>query len=112
MRKANCHPDVAYMARGMCRTCYERTRYRRTKHNFNDEDFAVLWDKQLGLCAICLTAMVYNGRKSNSATVDHDHNTGKVRGLLCRRCNVALGQLDDNIESLKRAINYLGGSLG
>jgi len=40
--------------------------------------------------------------------IDHCHNTGDVRGTLCRKCNIALGHADDNIETLKALINYLG----
>ena len=39
--------------------------------------------------------------------IDHCHETGKVRGLLCSKCNIALGNFDDDIETLKRAISYL-----
>lgn len=39
--------------------------------------------------------------------VDHDHNTNKIRGLLCSRCNMGLGFFDDSIEGLTKAINYL-----
>jgi hypothetical protein len=42
-----------------------------------------------------------------SLVVDHDHSTGKVRGLLCSLCNTSLGGFKDNIESLKKAIEYL-----
>lgn len=43
----------------------------------------------------------------NSAHVDHDHNTGKIRGILCRSCNTVLGYVDDDIEVLKSLRNYL-----
>lgn len=43
--------------------------------------------------------------------LDHDHKTGVIRGLLCQDCNIGLGGFRDNIESLKRAIKYLGGSI-
>jgi hypothetical protein len=43
--------------------------------------------------------------------VDHCHKTGKIRGLLCHYCNIALGGFKDSIESLKKAIKYLEGSI-
>lgn len=55
--------------------------------------------KQSGLCAICS----YDGK----LVVDHDHTLGTVRGLLCNRCNLALGSFDDNIEKVRAAYKYL-----
>lgn len=54
-------------------------------------------------CAICKS---YN-RCSKSFSIDHDHKTGKVRGLLCSKCNTAIGLLDESEESMINAINYL-----
>lgn len=56
-------------------------------------------------CAICKTDKP-TGR-NNILHIDHCHTTGKIRGLLCHHCNVALGSMFDNIESLKSAILYL-----
>jgi hypothetical protein len=56
------------------------------------------------VCAICGTKDPgYKGR----FVVDHDHDTGNVRGLLCDRCNTGIGFLQDNIAVLRSAINYL-----
>ena len=55
--------------------------------------------RQNGVCAVCGV-----GGKLH---VDHDHETGLVRGLLCGSCNRALGLLKDNVDSLKMAIDYL-----
>jgi hypothetical protein len=54
---------------------------------------------QRGLCAIC--------RERKPEHVDHDHMTGKVRGILCFGCNGGLGQFQDNTEWLAHAIEYL-----
>lgn len=61
---------------------------------------------QNGLCAIC-------GIKPNhkKLSVDHDHVTGRIRGLLCSPCNLGLGSFRDNIESLARAQIYLRANL-
>jgi hypothetical protein len=58
-------------------------------------------------CAICQeNPNGWNGQ-SGRFDVDHDHKTGKVRGLLCSSCNTSLGKFKDDISILKRAINYL-----
>jgi hypothetical protein len=48
-----------------------------------------------------------NFDKSVIKAVDHCHTTGKVRGFICRRCNTALGMLEDSIESAQRLTAYL-----
>lgn len=63
-------------------------------------------NKQLGCCAICGDSLVYPDSK-RSYMIDHNHSTGKTRGLLCVRCNSALGSFKENINSLEAAISYL-----
>jgi hypothetical protein len=58
---------------------------------------------QGGVCAIC-GSVSKSGRK---LAVDHNHATGKVRGLLCLKCNVALGLMSDNPDLLISAVSYL-----
>jgi hypothetical protein len=58
---------------------------------------------QKGVCAICRVA---TGATRN-LSVDHDHKTGLVRGLLCRPCNDLLGHLRDDIEAARRVAGYL-----
>ncbi len=60
---------------------------------------------QNGVCAIC-HKLDPNGR---DLAVDHDHDSGKVRGLLCRPCNTGLGLFGDGTAGLERALNYLKG---
>ena len=64
--------------------------------------------KQNNVCAICEqpeTAVIKN--KVIAMPVDHDHATGKVRGLLCTKCNRGLGLFSDKVENLNKAIRYL-----
>jgi hypothetical protein len=73
------------------------------------EDYRIMHDAQNGVCAICgkpETRQCGNG-KPNGLAVDHDHITGKVRGLLCASCNTALGLLGDGPELLTVALAYL-----
>lgn len=70
------------------------------------EDYNDMLIKQDFKCAICGSKLPKNS-KAKHFVVDHDHKTGKVRGLLCQCCNFGLGQFQDNIENLKNAIRYL-----
>ena len=77
------------------------------------DDYNTLLAQQGGVCAICKRD--YKGTRNGVEIghhVDHDHATGKVRGILCTRCNVALGQFDDSIEYLNNAIKYLRERMG
>lgn len=84
----------------------KRWEYRmRNVYGISKNDFDVMMISQNGSCAICLKHF-----KSDKAGVhvDHDHNTGKVRGLLCPRCNWAIVLLDS--DSGDRAIQYVNGN--
>lgn len=69
------------------------------------EQYQGMIHQQNDQCAICHCSAIH--RKSNSWHVDHDHQTGKVRGLLCKSCNTGLGQFKDDIALLEAAIKYL-----
>jgi hypothetical protein len=75
------------------------------KYGITEADYAVLFERQSGRCAVCRTDKP--GGMGNRLHVDHDHVTGKVRGLLCHHCNSGLGNLRDDILRLKAAIAYL-----
>lgn len=66
-------------------------------------DYERLYESQGGKCYICHRAKGTSRRLS----VDHDHDTGKVRGLLCRPCNDMLGHCRDDPKMISRAISYL-----
>jgi hypothetical protein len=65
--------------------------------------FTEMWDKQQGLCPICGSEL---RRHPGGHAVDHDHRTDKVRALLCQRCNVVLGFVDDNADLLASMSQY------
>lgn len=77
-------------------------RFRMKRIGITEEEYQKAWDKQGGLCPICEGP--FDGVLPD---MDHNHRTGKFRGLLCRRCNLGLGQLGDSIATLGRAVNYL-----
>lgn len=76
-----------------------KTYFGMTLNQYNE-----LFNKQCGCCAICGAHPIGKRRMLH---VDHDHNTGKTRGLLCHTCNILLGGAKDNVDILYKAIDYL-----
>lgn len=76
----------------------------KNTYGLSGNDYALMLKNQNGLCAAnnC-EEKAHGGRLS----VDHDHSTGRVRGLLCHACNMSLGRVNDSIEKLKGLIAYL-----
>lgn len=80
----------------------ERDKKLKNNYGITINDYDKMFKEQNGCCFIC--------QKTNTdrvLAVDHCHTTGKVRGLLCGNCNNGLGRFKDNVESLKKAIEYL-----
>lgn len=122
-RKRN---DGSYNYRPTCKRCTtkqnldtyhnkggkEKQKARSFKHNLKrygitPEDYAKLLEAQKGVCGICTTDVPLRARASYNLFVDHDHQTGKVRGLLCHNCNAGLGHFKDDTELLSKATEYL-----
>ena len=119
-----CHPEKPYGAKGLCISCYGRlknsrrpkiysARYRRShlkrtleKHGLSLSDFDRMLKLQNGVCAICSRPPIGKTRLS----IDHEHSSGKVRGLLCDPCNRALGYFQDNPEWCVLGADYLLGA--
>jgi len=119
-----CHPNRAMWAAGLCNSCYKAKWKRENpekhalsyqsykdsggvkfsrllrKYGITRTDYESMLDSQGGGCAIC-------GSRPDLLCVDHDHLTGKVRGLLCSTCNKGLGHFCDDPGLLGRATNYL-----
>ena len=99
-----------------CRECYnlyrkansydpkERNKLyqKKAKYGLSEEEYRYLFIKQNNKCDICGESF-----DSTIPVVDHNHNTGVVRGLLCSKCNTLLGMAKDNISILENAIIYL-----
>lgn len=86
-----------------------RSRARRYgKYGITAEQYAAMLETQNGVCAVCdqPEKAVMQGVLMKLA-IDHDHDDGHVRGLLCARCNRALGLLGDSPELVKRLLAYL-----
>lgn len=81
---------------------YNNLKYRF--NNFTEDDYNNLFVEQNGCCAIC---GAHQSELSRRLAVDHNHETGHIRGLLCMKCNTALGKFYDSVEVLQNAIKYL-----
>lgn len=82
----------------------------RVNFGIGVEEYNTLLARQKGVCVICgqpESAVSYSNGKVKALAVDHDHLTGKVRGLLCSRCNSGIGFFRDHPEILQKAIDYL-----
>ncbi|WP_078894578.1 endonuclease VII domain-containing protein [Streptomyces sp. CT34] len=86
-----------------CKAAKGRVRHLKRQYGITEAERDALVKEQWGLCVICLDAA--------PAHVDHDHETGKVRGVLCFSCNAALGQFKDRPDALRRAAEYLEGNV-
>lgn len=73
-------------------------------YGLSPEQYQLLTEVQNNLCAICFRPPIGNVKV---LSVDHDHKTGKVRGLLCQPCNRALGFLREDIEIITRLLEYV-----
>ena len=81
----------------------------RLKKNFGMtlEEYNQILESQNGKCLICESSGRGGRSKRFQLFVDHCHKTGKVRGLLCMKCNSAIGYFDEDIARMKSAIIYL-----
>jgi hypothetical protein len=82
-------------------------KYLKNKYDLSLKEYEELFNIQCGVCIICHKPPT---EQKPFLVVDHDHETGKVRGLLCNNCNVALGLFGDVVENLRSAARYLNAS--
>lgn len=80
---------------------HERRQNLKSNFGLTIDQYEEMSQLQGGVCAICLSAPI-----KKALAVDHNHTTGKIRGLLCGGCNMALGQLETE-DRLSRAIEYI-----
>lgn len=84
------------------------------RYGISPADYQKMYDDQKGLCAICDRWLPSSDGRASSLRsrndrlhIDHCHTTGRVRGLLCHRCNIGIGHLDDDPARMERAARYL-----
>jgi hypothetical protein len=92
-----------------CRKChysvYGRDSHLRNRYGITEIEYHAMLEKQGYKCKVC--GQEHKESRYGRIIVDHDHETGKIRGLLCQPCNMTLGTSKDNIETLKGLIKYL-----
>ena len=103
-----------YRCISCCRAYSKEHRKKRLKQNKNNQlnwyynitldDYNKIFEDQKGCCAICGK---HQSLLTKSLAVDHNHDTNKVRGLLCPSCNMGIGRFKENISFLIKAANYL-----
>jgi hypothetical protein len=115
-----CHPEAEYQAKGTCKTCYQ-IEYRKTHPYIGDtldknakrrfgisgKNYTELREKQReegDLCGVCKQPL---GNADTTPSLDHNHETGKIREFCHRTCNMALGLLQDSPEICRLAAEYL-----
>lgn len=113
---AKCHPERLNLAKGLCASCYRKQqRYSTTqtttrlirrlnKYKLTLNEYEYFKKIQSNKCKICLRSFL---DQKVLCCIDHNHKTGKVRGLLCQTCNLALGIMRENEFNLARLIAYL-----
>lgn len=107
-----------------CKSCYSEYNSSRYSENWETNYFKRLWkvygltknafnellDACGGLCQCCGVEMkrgVPANKHHDALCIDHDHKTGDVRGLLCRNCNMALGNIGHDPQVARRMADYL-----
>jgi hypothetical protein len=81
-----------------------RANQMKRDYGLSPEGYYLLFVYQLGSCAICCKEVDFLGQHTH---IDHDHKTGKVRGILCNLCNHLIGESLESPVILRRAIDYL-----
>jgi hypothetical protein len=104
--KARCKSCQAiYQKRYLTKECPIKLRNRKlyARYGITHDQYVSLLEKQNNACLICESPAT----SPTSLFVDHNHDTGEVRGLLCHHCNTALGLFKDSPQLLKKAVSYL-----
>lgn len=92
-----------------CKDCRNKAEAAR-RYNITVGEIDAMRDRQDNSCAICKTKaenIPHASFTTNPLVVDHNHETGKVRGLLCPTCNAGLGHFKDNLSMLVAAAEYI-----
>jgi hypothetical protein len=83
----------------------QRAYQLKSKYNMTEDDYNIMYTAQEGRCAICSTDTPTG--KWKVFAIDHCHESGKIRGLLCNECNRGMGLLKDSVAIVKATLQYL-----
>lgn len=105
-KKSKEYQKALYLARKDTKEYKDRMLYNRMKREYglSKEQYDLLVENHKSRCAICNE---HNDNLTHSLCIDHNHDTGKVRGLLCKKCNTMIGLANDDVELLQKGIAYL-----
>ncbi len=84
-------------------------KHLKRKYNITIDDYNALFNAQHGKCYLCHNPETI--KRNNRLAVDHDHNTGKIRRLLCFKCNTSIAMFDGNETLFEKVRLYLFGAL-
>lgn len=101
------HNKEKEILQSWCKSCSRKSaaaHQRLKRMGLTREDYDRMYAEQKGCCAICGQ---HEDQFEKALTADHDHRTGKIRGLLCMNCNLILGHADDSVDILQKCIAYL-----
>jgi hypothetical protein len=101
--QTRCKPCQAEVKKEMAP--YYRNKHLEAKYGINQVVYEQMLKEQDGKCAVCFIEEKYT--ENSRLCVDHNHETGEIRGLLCKKCNQALGLLQDNADFCESAGRYL-----
>lgn len=89
---------------------YIKERNLQSRYGINVDTMLEMIDTQEGLCGLCKKP--FGETRAKSPAVDHDHSTGRIRGILHQACNMAIGHLGDSEEGIQNALNYFSAQSG
>jgi hypothetical protein len=90
----------------------QKNRHYYRNYKITYEEFELIRLNQENKCAICKKEFNIEGTRKDVPYVDRDHETGMVRGLLCAKCNLALGLVGDTLRSISKFVTYLENRYG
>lgn len=111
--------DSFYRGKAECKPCHLKDKrdnydpdktadiHLKSKYGISLIEYNEMLKSQDGVCAVCKQFSVDRSATHKRMPVDHCHVTGKVRAILCNRCNLILGKANDSIELLNNLSNYL-----